>query len=111
MKSFGELLGFSPAARAGMKIEDSPTDPDDERWAEFDRITRRIEGKAPLTVEERRRNQADDRRHKRMMEQIRREQEERRAKEAAEREAAKQAAGNVIDLPPPGLANATDSPE
>ena len=46
-----------------------------------------------------------------MMEQIRREQEERRAKEAAEREAAKQAAGNVIDLPPPGLANATDSPE
>ena len=91
MKSFGELLGFSPAARAGMKIEDSPADPDDERWEEFDRITRRIEGKAPLTVEERRRNQADDRRHKRMMGQIRREAEERRAKEAAELEAAKQA--------------------
>ena len=48
-----------------------------------------------------------------MMEQIRREQEERRAKEAAELEAAKQAAGNVIDLqtPPPGLAKATNSRE
>jgi len=91
MKSFGELLGFSPAARAGMKIEDSSPGPDDKRWEEFDRATRRIEGKAPLTVEERRRNQADDRRHKRMMGQIRREAEERRAKEAAELEAAKQA--------------------
>src|SRR5215472_11827081 len=97
MKSFGELLGFSPAARAGMKIEDSSPDPDDDRWEEFDRISRRIEGKAPLTVEEKRRNQADDRRHKRMIKQIRREAEERRAREAAEREEALKAAGNVVN--------------
>ena len=113
MKSFGELLGFSPAARAGMKIENSSPDPDDKRWEEFDRITRRIEGKAPLSAAERRRNLADDRRHKRVIAELRREQEERRAKEAAELEAAKQAAGNVIDLqtPPPGLAKATNSRE
>jgi hypothetical protein len=43
--------------------------------------------------------------------ELRREQEERRAKEAAELEAAKQAAGIVIDLPPPGLAKADESPE
>ena len=76
MKSFGELLGFSPAARAGMKIEESSPDPDDKRWEEFDRITRRIE--------------------------------ERRTRKAAEFEAAKQAAGNAIDLPPPNLAKTTE---
>jgi hypothetical protein len=43
-----------------------------------------------------------------MMEQIRREAEERRARKAAEFEAAKQAAGNVIDLPPPSLAKTSE---
>jgi hypothetical protein len=46
-----------------------------------------------------------------MMEQIRRETAERKAREAGEFKAAKQAAGNVLDLPPPGLAKATDSTE
>ena len=107
MRQFGSELGFSPASRTGLKIEESPSDdPDAERWREFDRITRRIEGREPLTAEERRRNAADDRRHKRFMARMQREAEERRAREAAKREEAMKAAGNTVGLPPPGMAKA-----
>lgn len=45
MKSFGELQGFSPAARASLKLDDGAdlgNDPEDDRWAEIARLSEKI---------------------------------------------------------------------
>jgi phage terminase small subunit len=43
MRHFASELGFSPASRASLRVEESASDPDAARWQLFDEISAKIE--------------------------------------------------------------------